>query len=414
MNMKSFTILIILILLWNSPMKAQLVKVEDFTPRRADTIILERNWRTRNRIILAELQFVKNDTVTPETLAISLKKIWNLQNFASVGYRWDSLPDGRSALILTTRDALTIIPVIGGRFQMPDMTVKAGIADRNFLGRNIRVEVRGQYSTNEPMFGEIKFLVPRQLLWGNMALGAGVRREDIRIDHIVSDQANVSIINPFNQDYHYTFSPDIETGWIRHKSFLPVGAEEENYQPSNRSFWFLRITESIGTITHRRHQEEGFMLTAMIGTGVGLNTGTRSFFQGSIRAEYNHLITRRLQYSILCRGNIISTNYKSLWTRYGPGIIRGIEYGEISGPMMQSASAGLYYTWLNMDFLAIEQSFFLQYASALKSIGDWSSVMHHYAICTGLQFTIPMYPAASLLLTFSYNPHRNNWFYLEM
>lgn len=414
MNLKTSLNLIVFALVCIVPVRGQLVKVEDFTSRRADTIILERNWRTRDKIILSELEFAVGDTVTPENLALSLKKLWNLQNFASVGYRWDSLPDGRSALILTTRDALTIIPIIGGRIQAPDETIKAGIADRNFLGRNIRLELRGQYSSNEPSFGEVKVTIPRQLLWKNMSLGAGLRREDLNFDWIISDQAFISIVNPYHEDYRFTFSPDLETGLIRHRQIKPFGLDEDNFQPYSRPFWYFRVTESVGTVTHRRHQEEGYNITGMVGASIGLNAGTRNFVEGSISAEYHILITQQLQFSTKWEGHYSSTEYKSFWTRYGPGNIRGIEYGEFTGPLMQLASTGLYYTWLNWDYLAVEQSVFVQYASAMTSIGDWSSIKRHYAIGTAFQFTIPMYPAASVLISFSYNPHRYNWFYLEL
>jgi hemolysin activation/secretion protein len=152
----------------------------------------------------------------------------------------------------------------------------------------------------------------------------------------------------------------------------------------------------------------------MLGAGIGLNNGTMNYLEGSIRAEYHQLINSKLQFSARWEGRYTSTVYESLWTRYGPGNIRGIEYGDLSGPLMQLASTGLYYTWLNCDYLAMEQSVFVQYAAAMVNAGDWSSVKRHYAIGTGFQFTIPMYPAASLLLTFSFNPNRKNWFYLEL
>jgi hypothetical protein len=414
MNFRSFIIIPGIILAIPNIAFSQLVKVEEFPPRRADTIILERNWRTRDRIILSELEFEIGDTVTPESLSLSLKKIWNLQNFASVAYRWDTLSGRRSALILVARDALTVNPVIGGRMQLPDLTVKAGIADRNFLGRNIRLEVRGQYSSEEPLFGEIRMTIPRQLLWKNMSAGASVRREDIRIDQVISDQAFISIVNPFHQDYHFTFTPDLETGIIRHKSVPAFEFQRDSLPRINRSFWFFRLTESVGTVTHRRHQEEGFNITAMIGAGIGLHTDTRSYFQSSIRTEYHHLISPQLQLSILWRSVFTTTAYESFWTRYGPGQIRGIEYGELTGPLMQLASAGCYYTWLNRDYLAVEQSVFVQFASAWPAAGDWFEIKRHYAIGTGFQFTIPMYPAASILISFSFNPGTNNWFYLEL
>jgi hypothetical protein len=225
-------------------------------------------------------------------------------------------------------------------------------------------------------------------------------------------------VNPYHEDYKYTFSPDLETGWLRHKSelrwFNDPAPNPDGYIPFSRPFWYFRVTESVGTITHRRHQEEGYKVTGMIGAGIGLNQETKNYVEGSFRAEYHKLIRPRIQFSVQWEGNYTSTVYESLWVRYGPGNIRGIEYGELTGPLMQLASTGLYYTWLNWDWLAVEQSVFVQYASFMTSWGDWPGIKRHYAIGTGFQFTIPMYPAASVLITFSYNPKRYNWFYVEL
>lgn len=385
-----------------------MVKIQEFSPRIADTIVLERNWRTRNRIILSELEFQPGDTVTTENLGISLKKIWNMQNFASVDYRWDTISYGRSVLLISARDAFMIAPVIAGRLQLPLGSIRLGIADRNFLGRNIRLELRGQLSSREPLFWEIRTTIPRQLLWKNMVIGAGFRREDVSDPGFISDRGYVSITNPFHQDYDFSLSPDLETGFIRHQSSQDV------VEPFSRGFWYFRFSESIGTVTHRRHQEEGFNMVAIVGAGIGLNAGTKSYLEGSIRAEYHQLISTKLQFSARWEGRYTSTVYESLWTRFGPGNIRGIEYGDLSGQLMQLASTGLYYTWLNCDYLALEQSVFVQYAAAVTNTSDWSSLKQHYAIGTGFQFTIPMYPAASLLVTFSFNPNRKNWFYVEL
>lgn len=412
MNLKTSLILFIAAMVNGGLACAQLVRVEDFAPRRVDTVILERNWRTRDKIILSELDFTAGDTVSRESLEISLKKIWNLQNFATVGYRWDSLPDGRSALILIARDGLTIVPIFAGNLQKSDFTVKAGLADRNFLGRNIRLEIRGQYGESEPAFAEIKLAIPRQLLWKNLTIGTGIRREDVL--GVLSDQAFITFGNPFNQDYHYTFSPDLELGFNRFRNSYPFGLEPADSQRFEHSLWYFRISESIGTVTYRRHQEEGYKITGMIGAGFGLDAETENHTEASLSAEYHKLLSPKLQFSIRWQGSYSSSTYKYLWVRYGQANIRGIEYGDLTGPLMQLASTGLYYTWLNWDYLAIEQSAFVQYASVMTGPDDRPGIRQHYAIGTGFQFTIPMYPAASLLITFSFNPNRNNWFYLEL
>jgi hypothetical protein len=391
---------------------AQLVHVENFSGRRVDSIVLERNWRTRDRIILAELEFNPGDTVTPGMLEVSLKKIWNLQNFASVDYRWDSLTDGRSVLVLVARDALTWVPVFGGNLYRSGFSATAGIADRNFLGRNIRLEIRGKYSPDEPVLGEVKLNVPRQLLWKNMSVGAGVRKEQVM--GVLSDRVFLSVVNPFHTDYRYTFSPDIETGYDRRRDWHRPGEEPPDITGFDHRYWYFRVLESIGTVTHRRHQEEGFSFSCLIGGGVGLNSDTRSYLEAGLQAEYHRLLSPRLQFSARWEVNFSPHGHEYLWPRYGPSNIRGLKYGDLSGPLMQLASTGLYYTWLNRDYLAIEQSLFMQYGSARQRWENDAGAMLHYAFGTGFRFTVPMYPAASLLVSFSLNPNRMNWFYLEL
>jgi len=392
--------------------------VRDFPPRRADTVVIERNWRTRDPIILAELEFAAGDIVTPENLSLSLKKIWNLQNFASVDYRWDTLPGNRTALVLVARDGLTITPILSGNLEFPlEGTLRAGLADRNFLGRNIRLEGRVMAGAREPWGMDLKLTVPRQLMWRNMSVGAGFRwYQELFRD--ATEIAYVTVVNPFHEDYRYTFSPDLETGYLRN-ACRPPDVDSLVIQPGgpwlfDRRFWYLRVSESVGTVTHRRHQEEGFCLAGMIGAGIGLSDTTRDYLEATLRAEYHRLLGPRLQLSGRWQGFFHSSPYETLWTRFGPRNIRGITYGDLTGPLMQLASVSLHYTWLNWEWLTIEQSLFAQYASALPSRGDWSGIIRSWAFGTGFHLAMPMYPAASLYVSFSINPNARNWFYLEL
>jgi len=391
---------------------SQLVHVEYFKPKTADSIRVERNWRTREKIILAELEFERGDTVDQAALARSLKKIWNLQNFVTVDYRWDSLPGGKSVLVLMARDAVTVVPIFGGRLQMPDVTVKGGLADRNFLGRNIRLETRAQFSTTENIFGEIRLTIPRQLLWKNMSLTGGVLAEELSLERLISRQAFLHVVNPFHEDYQIILAPNLEVGIIRQTR--PVRMELPPMDPVDLHYWYLRLTEDFGTITHKRHQEEGFSVQALTGFGVGLNRESENYVRASLRAEYDYILNARLQFSALWEGHYTSNPNPSFMIRYGPGDIRGIQYGDISGPLMQKAAVSVNYTWLNLDWLAVEQSVFVQYASATGMPGEPGAVRRHYAVGTGFEFTVPWYPAAGILISFAWNPNRDNWFYVEL
>ena len=419
-SMTAKSLVFLLLVCLTAPAFSQLVKVEAFPPQRADTIIMERNWRTRAKIILAELEFGKGDTVTPENLALSLKKIWNLQNFATVGYRWDSLPDGRQALVLIARDALTIRPILAGRYgDRNDWAMKLGLADRNFLGRNIRLELRGQLSPSEPLAGEVKLYLPRQLLWKNMEAGLILSQwlDERRFEGY--RESMIHIINPWHEDYRNNFAPDLETGILTNFSIPPAWYGGIDSLPAawlhpRRSFWVLRVSETIGTITHRRHREEGFSASLMAGVAVGLNGESTGFFEGGANMAFHRPVARNLQFSLLWQGKISGSPYNSLWPRLGPADIRGTEYGDLWGRFTQVGSAGLYYTWLDRDFISIEQSLFLQYGSAITSLRYWPAVKRHFALGTGFEFAVPMFPAARIRISFSYTSIPGNWFYLEL
>jgi hypothetical protein len=342
---------------------------------------------------------------------MSLKKIWNLQNFAAVGARWDTLSDGRNALIIKARDALTVRPVIAGWLGSAGLaTLRLGVADRNFLGRNIGLEIRGQMSRSDPVFGEIKLSIPRQLLWKNLAVGFGARSERIFPD-LVGNRVWLEVANPFHTDYRYTFSPDLETGFLQH---WPLPGANAPVTAVSNPWWYLKISESAGTITHRRHQKEGFCVTALAGAGIGLANETQRFTEVRLRAEYHAILYPKLQFSAVWTGYGTSASSPALWTRPGPSDLRGMRYGEVTGPLMQLASSSLLLTWVNLDWLAIEQSLFVQYAAACGWKNNPTPSIHRIAAGTGIRFTVPMFPAASILLSFSYNPDAAGWFYLEL
>jgi hypothetical protein len=220
------------------------------------------------------------------------------------------------------------------------------------------------------------------------------------------------MVNPFHEDYEITLAPDLEVGIIRQTR--PVGLEIIPMEQVDLGYWYLRLTENFGTITHKRHQEEGFSVQVLTGFGVGLNRESRNYVRASARAEYDYILNPRLQFTALWEGHFTSNENPSFRNRYGPGDIRGISYGDISGTIMNKASVSLNYTWLNLDWLAVEQSVFVQYASAMEKLGDPASIRRHYAFGTGFEFTVPWYPAAGILISFAWNPNRSNWFYVEL
>ena len=427
-----FFLLIILFCILPVHALAQLVEVSSFPPRVADTIEVERNWRTRYRIILAELEFSAGDTVTPAMLERSLRKIWNLGNFAEVAYRWedrseDRLGDDRWALILATRDAITVTPIVSGWMMNRGGAFRLGFDDRNFLGRNIRLEGRLQAGTRDN-FIEGSVQIPRQLLYRNMQLEVGYRKDQflagynepgadsINIGQIGMQSGRIRIGNPWHEDYRYVFSPDIEIRWIQTdmKSIPIFGHNSEVATWYDQTYLELILHESIGTLTRRRHQEEGFSVVGSAGLGMGLRSRGEDYFSFALEGEYARILNPRLQLSFWWRGFHCSSPYPSLWRVITPREINSAVEEEVSIPTGQIAYAGIHYTWVNSNWLAVEQSIFLSGSSLYRPYRFVPGWRHRFAIGTGLEFTIPMYPKASLRISLSYSGPSSPWYFIEI
>ncbi len=65
---------------------------------RIDSVSIRKNWRTRENIILQELDIKSGDIVTTQQIENSISRIWNIGNFAKVNYRIDTLENGMIVL----------------------------------------------------------------------------------------------------------------------------------------------------------------------------------------------------------------------------------------------------------------------------------------------------------------------------
>ena len=136
---------------------------------KIDSIQIQKNWRTRDKIILRELQFNAGELVDAQCLENSISQIWNIGNFAQVDYFLDTLSEGSYLLNLTAKDALTLVPYITFSGNKDDRNLFMGFNDNNFLGRNIKLELQGNIGTYKSSYNA-EISVPRQLLYKNMTL----------------------------------------------------------------------------------------------------------------------------------------------------------------------------------------------------------------------------------------------------
>ena len=192
---------------------------------KIDSISIRKNWRTRESIIMQELDIRSGDIVTAEQIENSISRIWNIGNFAKVNYRIDTLENGRIVLNVTAQDAVTIMPNFSFSGNRKEYIMTLGVNDNNLLGRNINLGLAGSFGTNV-RYGNLNIGIPRQLLYRNMTLNGGFSygaSQNFRYENgviatgVAYRYNNISVFigNPYHTDYKYTFSPNLALSYFR-------------------------------------------------------------------------------------------------------------------------------------------------------------------------------------------------------
>ena len=131
---------------------------------KIDSIKINKNWRTRDKIILRELQFNPGETIDKNCLNNSINQIWNIGNFAQVDYTIDTLSNKRHLLNINAKDAFTLLPIFSFSGNRQDYNLALGVKDNNFLGRNISLTLAGNLGTSRKDYN-VEISIPRQLLY---------------------------------------------------------------------------------------------------------------------------------------------------------------------------------------------------------------------------------------------------------
>jgi len=394
-------------------------------PVKIDTIIIDKNWRTRESIILNEITFSAGDTVSEEMIMKSISRVWNMKNFVDVDYCLKKDENDRNVLWFTAKDAFTVVPIISVQGSFQEYNIGLGIEDHNLFGRNIRLRISGNIGSLQKSYG-FELGIPRQLLYKNMTLKTGfwlggqknyIIKDKEKQSGIAYDSKNafLSIGNPNNEDDHYTFSPDLHISYLNHvtdSTFLDEGVPSMgNYTINELGISF---SENIGTITHIRHQKDGFAAGISLGTGIGVDQNTKSYLNWGASAQYYKLLNKWVQLSVIFRYNGITTDYPSLYYYLGASSVRGILTGEIAGKNVYVLNMGVSLTYLNRTWAAIEQSFYVNAGNGSMLFNDLFHSRPVMSIGTGFRFMIPMVPWAVIKFDFTYSGKGNNWFFLDM
>jgi outer membrane protein assembly factor BamA len=391
---------------------------------RIDSVSIRKNWRTRESIILQELDIKTGDIVTTQQIENSISRIWNIGNFAKVNYRIDTLENGMIVLNLTAQDALTIMPNFSFSGNRREYIMTLGVIDNNFLGRNINLGVAGSFGTNV-RYGNLNIGIPRQLLYRNMTLSGGFSygaSQNFRYENgtiskgIAYRYKNISMFvgNPYHTDYKYTFSPNLAISYFSHTTdsslldpTIPVwGSYDVKYLT-------ISTSESIGLINRIRHRQDGYLVTAGIGYGIGLDKQSHGYFSFGIQGTYSRLLNRFMQLDAGIATGYTTSDLPSLISYLGPGQVKGILTGERSGKSIWNANTAALITYVNNDWFAVEQSFFVNAGNAADIYWNLFASNPLFSAGTRVRFMIPMVPWLAINFYYAYRGSDKHWYSMD-
>lgn len=389
-----------------------------------DSISIRRNWRTRDRIILEELEFRAGDQISFSTLGTSLDKVWNTGNFATVKYRIDTLEDGRNLLMLTARDVFTIYPIIAIKGNRQDYNIGLGLKDENFLGRNIRLSMSaGIRSTGNDWNFSIE--LPRQLLYRNMTLDFGTRIGNRKYARIQDREATYltafdllevsgGIGNPWHRDYQYRFSPNLGWTYFKHSTNRSLLDSTEMTLPHPEDYTYqgllISLSESIGTVNRKRHRKDGYRARIGTGFGIGLDSESPYYQTVGLGLEYHRTLDRIFQFSSSFSTSFTTSDIPSLQIYRGASDIRGFRTGEIHGKSYYSMYLGMHMTYFSFDWLALEHAVYVNWGKGADKYFDLFKDKQLASVGTSFRFMIPMVPFVYAQFSFTYSGPGSNWF----
>lgn len=392
---------------------------------KIDSVQIKKNWRTRDKIILRELQFEPGETIDKICIENSIDQIWNIGNFAFVDYTLDSISPKSYLMNIQAKDAFTLLPYLSFSGTRNDYNLGLGIEDNNFLGRNISLELRGNIGTYGKNYN-VGIKIPRQLLYKNMTLsfqalnGTGNNYRysgDDKVSVVAyhKKQFSGSIGNPWHTDYHYTFSPNLSWNLFQHKTDTSLIETDvpfaKNYTVNYLS---LSLGESIGMINRKRHQHDGYSISVGYGIGIGLDKSS-PFYQGvGFNAAYYKLFNPVIEFSSGFSTGYTTASLPSLINYLGSGNIRGLITGKESGQGYYSGFVKGSFTYFNRDWFALEQTLYTNLGKANDRYFDIFKKIPRISIGTGFKIWTPMIPWLSASVHFVWLKGSDNWFYLDI
>jgi outer membrane protein assembly factor BamA len=392
---------------------------------KIDSVQIKKNWRTRDKIILRELQFKPGETIDKNCIETSINQIWNIGNFAIVDFSLDSISPEGYLMNIQAKDAFTLLPIISFSGSRNDYNLGLGISDNNFLGRNITLNLSGNIGTYSKNYN-IGIEIPRQLLYKNMTLAfhalngsgnnfrySGDNKVSVVAYH--AKQFSGSIGNPWNTDYYYTFSPNFNWNIFQHKTDISLIDTDvpfaDNYEVK---YLALSLGESIGMINRKRHQRDGYSVSAGYGVGIGFDKNSPFYQSFGLNAIYYKLFNPVIEFSAGYSTGYTTSTKPSLITYLGSGNVKGLTTGKESGQGYFSGFVKGSFTYLNRDWFALEQTIYLNFGKANDKYFDIYKSLPRISAGTGFKIWTPMIPWLAASVHFVLLKGGDNWFYLDI
>ncbi len=390
-----------------------------------DSIQINKNWRTRDKIIMRELQFNLGETIDKNCLENSINQIWNIGNFAQVDYSLDTISNGNYLLNINAKDAFTLLPILSFSGNREDYNLALGIKDNNFLGRNISLTLAGNLGTSRKDYN-VGISIPRQLLYKNMTLsfqalngsGNNYRYEGSDKVSVIAyrkKQFSGSIGNPFHTDYEYTFSPNLSWSFFQHKTDTTLIDTDvpfaDNYE---LNYLTLSLGESFGLINRKRHQRDGYSVSGGYGIGIGLDKNSPMYHSLGMGASYYKLVNKIVELSARFSTGYTTATLPSLITYLGSGNIKGLISGEESGQGYYNEKIEGNFTYFDRNWVALEHSVYTMFGKANDHYFDIYKQAPRISNGTGFKIWTPMIPWLSASVHFTYLKGSNNWFHLDI
>ncbi len=390
-----------------------------------DSIIVKNNWRTKEKIILSELRISPGTEIDKVSLYDGITRIWNIGNFSNVEYKIDTLPNQQILLKIKAKDAFTIIPNFSFSGNKEDFRLNAGVIDNNFLGKNLRIGLNASYGSNATDFSA-DITVPRQLLYKNMALHGLIlygHSQQYRYNEgeIASGigyekrQLSLGITNPWGKDFEYNFSPNLGLTYFQHRTDSTLIDPDILTHPDYKVDYFsVSVSESIGYIKRKRHQNDGYMISGSINWGIGLNKESTTYISLGLSASYHKLFNKTIQLSSHFSTGYTTSDIPSLLFYRGNSSVKGIVNGEISGKAYYTAYGGLHLTYFNYDWFAMEQSFFVNWGNGTDQYTDLYTTKPLATIGSGIKVMVPMIPWLGIRFYLTKTMDHDNWFSIDL